>query len=88
MIVKCKINKSIHNFYDINIELFGLTFYQVGHENKTIKIVKGLFTSYNKAKELRDLINRNDLYELHILDLCEDAILDYDSKLNVSILCS
>ena len=42
------------------------------------KVVDGLFTSYERIEKLHNLINSNDLDELHIIDVCEDAILNYE----------
>jgi len=76
--VKCKINKTNYMHGDNIIEVYGLTFFKDGNECEIIKIIECLFTSFEKIKRLHDLINNNDLDELHILDVCEDAILDYD----------
>jgi len=74
LIVKCKVNKTYYDIYDEKIELFGLIFYEDGNENNIVKIVDGLFTSFEKIEKLHNLINSNDLDELHIIDVCEDAI--------------
>jgi len=78
MIVKCKVNKCYYNLNNEEIELFGLIFYEYGNENNIIKVVDGLFTSYERIEKLHNLINSNDLDELHIIDVCEDAILNYE----------
>lgn len=61
-----------------HLQLFGLIFYEYGNENNIIKVVDGLFTSYERIEKLHNLINSNDLDELHIIDVCEDAILNYE----------
>jgi len=61
---------------DKKIELFGLTFYQSGNENNIIRIIENMYTSYENIKALQVQINCNDLDELHILDVCEDAVTE------------
>mgnify|MGYP001086269021 CR=1 FL=1 len=86
MIVKCKINKTYYENNNGKFEIFGLIFYEDGNENNIVKIVDGLFTSYEKIEKFQQLINSNDLDELHIIDVCEDAILDYELKITDLIM--
>lgn len=74
MIVKCRINKTDYMIDEKKIELFGLTFFQPGNESNIIRVIEDLYTSYENIKYLQDQINGNDLDEIHILDVCEDAI--------------
>lgn len=75
MTVKCKIIKSIYRSQDISgITVYGLNFYYIGFENEIVKIIVDIFVDEEQIKTFCNLINSNDLDELHIDDVIYDAL--------------
>ena len=74
MKISCKIIKSIYKSEDENgVVTYGLAFYRSGAD-KPIRIIKNIFTSKEQINILNNLINSNDLDEIHIDDIIDDVV--------------
>ncbi len=72
--IKCEIVKTVISIENKNAEVYGLTFYREG-ERTPFKTVEDIFTELALAEKLKRIINENDVDEIHIDNIIEDAII-------------
>ena len=71
--IKCEVVTTIIYCEGKEETVYGLEFYR-DNEIKPFKTVKDIFVEYNLAKNIKDIINENDIEETHINDIIEDLI--------------
>ena len=76
MEVKCESIQSIVDIENKNVVSYGLRFYESHNYNATIKIVRDMFQDKEKSDMLVNLINENELSEIQINDVIDDALLE------------
>lgn len=75
MIIKCEVIESLYTDNEVSqVKVYGLAFYKSECTTEPIKVIKDIFTDNENIHILCDLINANDLDEIHIDDVLEDAV--------------
>ena len=74
MIIKCKIIETIFDNNEIkNVKVYGFIVYPFTGD-KIIRAIENIFTDKSITDALCDLINNNDLDEVHVDDVIEDTL--------------
>lgn len=75
MTVKCKVIESLYANNEVSqVKVYGLAFYKSKYTVEPIKVIEDIYTDKKNIKILCDLINANDLDEIHIYDFIEDMV--------------
>lgn len=75
MIIKCEVIESLYIDNEVSqIKVYGLAFYKSECIVEPIKVIEDIFADKENIHILCNLINANDLDEIHINDVLEDAV--------------
>jgi hypothetical protein len=72
-VIKCDIIKTTIEIEGERTDVYGLAFFRNGDE-VPFKTVEDIFCELEAAQKLRDIFNGNDIDEIHIDDIIEDAV--------------
>ncbi len=71
--IKCEIITTVIEVEGRKERVYGLDFYK-NEERIPFKTVKDIFVELKMAESLKEIINRNDIDEMHIDDVIEDSL--------------
>lgn len=72
--MKCEIITTKIEIEGKEVSVYGLDFYR-GSDIRPFNTVKNIFVDLKMAESLKELINKNDVDEIHIDDIIEDSLM-------------